>query len=101
METPMANFILLAKFTEQGITNAKQTVERAESSMQMAGKLGVKIMDFYWTLGSRDVIAICEAPDDESATAFSLSLASLGNVSTETLRAFSLDEMKQVLAKMV
>jgi len=101
METPMANFILLAKFTEQGITNAKQTVERAESSMQMAGKLGVKIKDIYWTLGSRDVIAICEAPDDESATAFSLSLASLGNVSTETLRAFSLDEMKQVLAKMV
>lgn len=97
----MASFILLARFTEQGITNAKQTVERAESSMQMAGKLGVKIKDIYWTLGSRDVIAICEAPDDESATAFSLSLASVGNVSTETLRAFSLDEMKQVLAKMV
>lgn len=97
----MANFILLARFTEQGATKAKETVQRAESAMQMAGKLGVKIKDIYWTLGSRDVIAVCEAPDDESATAFSLSLASLGNVTTETLRAFSLDEMKQILAKMV
>jgi len=66
----MANFILLTRFTEQGISKAKDTVQRAESAMQMAGKLGVKIKDIYWTLGSRDVIAICEAPDDESATAF-------------------------------
>jgi uncharacterized protein with GYD domain len=70
MEAPMANFILLTRFTEQGISKAKDTVQRAESAMQMAGKLGVKIKDIYWTLGSRDVIAICEAPDDESATAF-------------------------------
>ena len=66
----MANFILLTRFTEQGISKAKDTVQRAESAMQMAGRMGVNIKDIYWTLGSRDVIAICEAPDDESATAF-------------------------------
>ncbi len=97
----MAHFVILSRFTHQGITDVKRTVERAEAAIQMAKKINVTIKDIYWTLGSRDVAVICEAPDDEAITAFSLSLTSLGNVSTETLRAFSSDEMKQVLAKMV
>jgi uncharacterized protein with GYD domain len=67
----------------------------------MATKAGATIKDIYWTLGAHDVVAICEAPDDETATALSLSVASRGNVRSETLRAFSFDEMKKVLAKMV
>ncbi len=55
----------------------------------------------YWTLGRHDVVAVCEAPDNETATAFSLSVASRGNVRTETLRAFSFDEMKKIHGKMV
>lgn len=47
----MANFILLTRFTEQGISKAKDTVQRAESAMQMAGRMGVNIKDIYWTLG--------------------------------------------------
>ena len=47
----------------------------------------------YWTLGQYDVVAVFEAPDDESMTAFSLSVARLGNVKTQTLRAFSSKEM--------
>ena len=53
------------------------------------------------TLGSHDVVAVCEAPDDESATALSLSVGSRGNVRSETLRAFSFEEMKHILTKMV
>ena len=97
----MAHFVILSRFTHQGITDVKRTVERAEAGIQMAKKVNVTIKEIYWTLGSRDVVVICEAPDDEAVTAFSLSLTSLGNVSNETLRAFSSDEMKQVLAKMV
>ena len=97
----MANFVVLANFTHQGITDAKRTIERAEAFRQMAEKAGVRVKDLYWTIGSRDVIAICEAPDDETVTALSLSIASRGNVSTETLRAFSFDEMKKILSKMI
>lgn len=97
----MATYIMLAGFTDQGIKNVKQTIERADAFKQMATKAGVTIKDMYWTLGSRDIIAICEAPDDEAATALSLSVASRGNVRSETLRAFSLGEMKAILAKMV
>jgi uncharacterized protein with GYD domain len=55
----------------------------------------------YWTLGAYDVVAVFDAPDDESMTAFSLSVAKLGNVMTQTLRAFSSADMAGILAKMV
>lgn len=97
----MATYIVLASFTDQGMKNVKQTVERADAFKQMATKAGATVKDMYWTLGSRDVVAICEAPDDDTATALSLSVASRGNVRSETLRAFSLSEMKAILGKMV
>ena len=97
----MATFIMLASFTEQGVKNAKQTIERADAFRHMAEKLGVKVKDLYWTLGSRDVVAICDAPNDEAATALALSVSGRGNVRSETLRAFSFDEMKGILGKLV
>jgi len=96
----MATFVILAKFTHQGITDVKRTVERAEAFRQLAKKTNVTVKDIYWTLGSCDVVAVCEAADDETATALSLSVATRGNISTETLRAFSFDEMKDILARM-
>jgi uncharacterized protein with GYD domain len=101
MERAMATFIVLASFTDQGIRNVKETIGRAEAFKEMVKKSGVAVKDLYWTLGSYDVVAVCEAPDDESATALSLSVCSRGNVRSETLRAFSFEEMKRILAKMV
>jgi uncharacterized protein with GYD domain len=94
-------FVVLAGFTDQGIRNVKETIGRAEAFKEMAKKTGITVKDLYWTLGKYDVVAICEAPDDESATALSLSLCSRGNVRSETLRAFSFEEMKKILGKMV
>ena len=97
----MATFVVLAGFTDQGIRNVKETISRAEAFKQMAKKTGITVKDIYWTLGRHDVVAICEVPDDEAATALSLSVASRGNVRSETLRAFSFDEMKKILDRMV
>ncbi len=96
----MATFVMLASFTEQGVRNVKETAKRADAFKQMAEKVGVTIRDVYWTLGPYDVVAVGEAPDDETATALSLSLASLGNVRTQTLRAFSRNEMDAIVRKM-
>ena len=76
----MATFVVLASFSDQGIKNVKQTVERADAFKHMATKAGATVKEIYWTLGSRDIVAICEAPDDEAATVLSLSVASRGNV---------------------
>ncbi len=97
----MATFIVLAGFTDQGIRNVKETISRADAFKEMARKTGVTVKDLYWTLGRHDIVAICEVPDDEAATALSLSVASRGNVRSETLRAFSFDEMKKILGRMV
>ena len=96
----MATFVVLAGFTDQGIRNVKDTVNRAEAFKGLARKVGVTVKELYWTLGRYDVVAFCEAPDDETATALSLSIGALGNVRSETLRAFSVDDMKGILGKM-
>jgi uncharacterized protein with GYD domain len=97
----MATYILLATYTEQGIKGIKDTVKRTESVKALAKKAGCTMKESYWTLGAYDVVAVFEAPDDETMTAFSLSVAKLGNVKTQTLRAFSGKEMAGILGKMV
>lgn len=96
----MASFVALTKFTEQGIKNVNQTTKRAEAFRETAKKMGVTVKEIYWTLGRYDVVSIFDAPDDETAIRLMLSLGSLGNVRTETLRAFSAPEMEKVLKGM-
>jgi uncharacterized protein with GYD domain len=74
----MAAFVVLAAFTDQGIRSVKETIGRAEAFKEM-----VKL---YWTLGQYDVIAVCEAPDDEVATALSLSVSSRGNARSQSTK---------------
>lgn len=93
----MASFVLLANFTDQGVRHVKDTLQRAEAFKDLAQNAGVTVKDMYWTLGPYDIVAMCDAPDDETATALSLSVASFGNVRTQTLRAFSAAEMAKIL----
>jgi uncharacterized protein with GYD domain len=96
----MATYVVLAKFTDQGIRNVKQTTDRAETARAMAQKVGCTMREIYWTLGEYDVVTIIDAPDEKALTAFGLSLGAAGNVKSQTLRAFNKDEMTQILAKM-
>ena len=96
----MATYIVLTNFTDQGVRNAKETTKRADGVKEMAKKFGITVKEFYWTLGSYDVIAIFDAPDEASITALGLAIGAGGNVRTQTMRAFSRDEMNGVLAKL-
>lgn len=96
----MASYVVLVNFTDQGIRTVKDTVKRADTVSELAGKFGVKAKEFLWTLGSYDLVCQFEAPDDASVTAFGLAIAAAGNVRTQTLRAFSKAEMSQILTKL-
>jgi uncharacterized protein with GYD domain len=96
----MATYIVLTNFTDQGVRNAKETTKRADGVKEMAKKFGITVKEFYWTLGSYDVVAIFDAPDEASITALGLAIGAGGNVRTQTMRAFSRDEMNGVLAKL-
>jgi uncharacterized protein with GYD domain len=95
----MPHYIMLASYTEQGIRAIGDTIKRTDAVKETAKKAGLTMKETYWTLGQYDVVAVFEAPGDEAMTAFALSVAKLGNVKTQTLRAFSPDEMQAILKK--
>lgn len=95
----MATYVVLARFTDKGIHDAKDTVARADRFKDMAKAAGVTVKDIYWTLGSSDIVTICEAADVEAATALSLSIASRGFIRTETMPAFSAEEMSRIVKR--
>ncbi len=96
----MINYVVLANFTDQGIRNAKETMKRADAFREMAKKFGVTVKEIFWTQGQYDIVTITEAPDELSATALNLSLCALGNIRTQSMRAFSATEMKEIIGKM-
>ena len=96
----MFTYIALSNFTDQGIRNVKETTQRAEAVKEAGKKFGAKMTQIYWTLGKYDVVAIIEAPDDASATAFALAIGMSGNVRTQTLRAYTATEMNGILGKL-
>ncbi|MGH8661389.1 MAG: GYD domain-containing protein [Burkholderiales bacterium] len=92
----MATFISLVSLTDQGIRSIKESPKRAEAFKAMAKKLGVTVKEVYWTVGHYDVVVILEG-EDEAVTATLLKVGSLGNVRSETLRAFSGAEMSRIV----
>lgn len=96
----MATFISTITFTKQGIKDIKGTCKRAEAVKAAAKKMGVKVDEVYWTLGPSDGVIIFDAPDEETATALMLQVSSLGNVHTQTARAYKASEMEKILKKM-
>jgi uncharacterized protein with GYD domain len=97
----MVTYVVLAKFTDQGIRNAKESPKRADAFKATAKTFGVTIKELLWTQGHYDVVSVMEAPDESSAMSLTLSLGALGNVRTETLRAFSAAAMTQIVDKML
>jgi uncharacterized protein with GYD domain len=96
----MATYITTMQFTEQGIKAVRDTCERAAAFKATAKKMGVKVSGIYWMLGAFDGVIVCEAPDEETATAALLHLGTLGNIRTQTVRAFDAAEMQKVLAQL-
>jgi uncharacterized protein with GYD domain len=97
---PMATFITTLHFTEQGIKAVRDTCNRAAAFKAAAEKMGVKVTGIYWTLGAFDGVLVCEAPDEETATAALLHIGSLGNVRTQTARAYDAAEMQKILGRL-
>jgi uncharacterized protein with GYD domain len=92
-------YIMLIRWTDQGIRNIKDTIRRAEAAKGEAEKIGGKITT-YWTFGEYDGIGILEAPNDDAAMEFELKLGSLGNIRTTTLRAFTEEEIARVVDRL-
>jgi uncharacterized protein with GYD domain len=95
----MPRYVGLINWTDQGVSNYRDTVRRVEDARAASEQLGVRIVDVFWTLGGYDLVVVTEAPDDEALTAFLLQLGSQGNVRTQSLRAFDADEMSRIIER--
>ena len=96
----MPTYVGLVRLTDQGIRNVKETTKRAKNFREMAEKAGVKVKEILWTMGRYDLVLVVDAPNDETMTRLALALGMLGNAKTETLKAFSAQEMDQVLKRL-
>lgn len=93
----MARFVLLLKFTEKGITNIKDSPNRAQQFKAQAAQAGVHMEGQYWLLGEYDGLVVLSAPSEDKITALTLHLASLGYVRTCLCRAYDDNEFRGIL----
>lgn len=94
----MPTYITLIRFTHQGITNIKEGPGRLDAGKEQLKVFGSELKSFYLTMGRYDAVAVSEAPDDAAAAKVALAIGSAGNVSTETLRAFTEEEYREIVA---
>ena len=96
----MPTYITLFHFTQQGIATIKEGPARLDAAKKAFRSMGAEMKQWYLTTGQYDGIVIAEAPSDETMVRIALSIGSLGNVRTETLRAFTEDEYRAMVAKL-
>jgi uncharacterized protein with GYD domain len=96
----MPTYIALYKWTDQGVRNVKDTVARTQQNIAAVEKAGGRVIGTWWTQGAYDLVAVGEFPDDETASAFALAIGMAGNVRTETMRAYTAEEMQRILQKL-
>ena len=96
----MPTFISLATFTKQGIENIKDSPDRVEKARTGFQDMGAEIKAFYSVMGRYDAVVISEAPDAETAAKIALATGSLGNVRTETFRAFTEEEFRKIVSEL-
>jgi uncharacterized protein with GYD domain len=96
----MATYIILGKYTQQGIQNIKQGPQRVDAARSAIEGAGGKMPGFYLTMGQYDFVSIVEAPDDETMTRAILTVGQGGNISTETLKAFPESEYRTIVGSL-
>ncbi len=96
----MPTYVSLFRFTDQGIRNIKESPARLDAAKKAFQAAGAELKQFYLMMGQYDILLIAEAPDDETVGRVALSLGSMGNVRTETFRAFPESEFRKLIASL-
>ena len=96
----MATYVTLARWTDQGSKNVKDTVQRTQQFRNDCERRGIKVLGVFWTQGRYDMVAFVDAPDEQAMMANILAMCSQGNIRTETLRGFTETEIDTILRKL-
>ncbi|UCD91218.1 MAG: GYD domain-containing protein [Desulfobacterales bacterium] len=94
----MPTYITLVRYTQKGVENVKDSPQRLDAAKKAFRGMGAELKEFYLVMGQYDIILVSEAPNDEAVAKIALTLGSLGNVRTESFRAFKEDEYREIIA---
>ena len=94
----MPSYLSLIKWTDQGVRNVKHSPQRLDAYKQAAQAAGGKVVFFYMTMGEYDLVTLTELPNDEVASR--LLLTEQGNIRSTTLKAFTEDEYRKLIASL-
>ena len=97
----MPTYLVLGNFTDQGIRSVRDSLKREDTFRKQCEKAGAHVQQVYRTMGRYDLAAVLEATDDVVLSSLMYSVGALGNIRTETLRAFTRQETEQAVAKMM
>jgi uncharacterized protein with GYD domain len=98
-DKPMPTYLVLGKYTAQGLQNIKDVPKRAQAFREAAKKVGVTVKELLWLAGDYDVMTLVEAPDEETVIALSLSTVKQGNLTSSRMRTFTAAEAEKIIAK--
>ena len=96
----MPTYITLVRYTQKGVENVKDSPQRLDAAKKAFKGMGAELKEFYLVMGQYDIILVSEAPNDEAVAKIALTLGSLGNVRTESFRAFKEDEYRKIIASL-
>ncbi len=96
----MTTYIVLVNWTERGMQEVKKSPQRLDAAKKMLKQMGGEIKSVYMTMGEYDLVVVCEASDDAVAARFALQLGMLGNVRTQTLKAFPEAAYREIIASL-
>ena len=94
----MPSYLALVNWTDQGVRAVKDSPERLDALKQGIEQAGGRLIFFYLIMGEYDLATVTEFPDDEAAARFALALGAQGNVRTHTMKAFTEEEYRQIIA---
>jgi len=94
----MPTYIALLKYTQEGMKKIKESPARLDAAKKAFKAVGAELKQWYLVMGRYDAVVITEAPNDETVAKLSLAIGSLGALHTETLRAFTEDEYRKIIA---
>ncbi|MFQ5859275.1 MAG: GYD domain-containing protein [Anaerolineae bacterium] len=94
----MPTYIILLNWTQQGIENIKDSPSRLDQAKAAFQAAGAELKEFYLVMGRYDMVVVSEAPDDETVAKLALAIGSGGSVRTETLKAFTEEEYRNIIA---
>jgi uncharacterized protein with GYD domain len=99
----MSKYLIQGSYTVDGIKGViKEGGSGRRDAVAAALKtFGGKIESMYYAFGDTDVYVIVEAPDNVTAAALVMGVASTGTIAVETTVLLSVEEMDQAAKKVV